>query len=154
MNPCQVSVSDLLTPIIGLLAVLIAYQQWRTNQRNEAINSKRLKHELYEKRYDVYLSARTLLREIMIQGKVTDKMLIDYWAGTNASRFLLKKEMTDYLEELEHKAVDLQTKMEEDAEGTPGYAGGAKERGEMKKWFHAQIAVLNEKFNPYLNLEE
>jgi hypothetical protein len=89
----------------------------------------------------------------MIQGEVTDNMIIDYWTSTNAARFLLKQETAEYLEEIYHKAVDLQTKMLDEAFGTPDYATGAKERGEMKKWFREQIEVLNTKFLPYLSLE-
>lgn len=152
MNYCGWDVSGLLILIIGIATVVIAYQQWKTNQRNENTNARRLKHELYEKRYAIYLAARSFLREIM-RSKITDTMLLDYWAGTNATRFLLNQEMTAYLEEIEHKAVDLQTKTEEEAHGTPEFATGARERGEMKKWFYAQISVLNEKFLPYLRLE-
>ena len=152
MNQCSEYLSGLLIPIIGIATTIIAYQQWRTNKKNEETNARRLKYELYEKRYAIYLSARSFLREIM-KGEITDKMLIDYWTGTNAARFLLKQEMATYLEEIEHKAVDLQTKIEMEAHGTPEFAKGAKERSEMKKWFYAQISVLNEKFLPYLQLE-
>ena len=59
----------LLTPIVGITTVLIALQQWRTNRKIQETNEKRLKHERYEKRFAVYDSARTFLREIMINGK-------------------------------------------------------------------------------------
>jgi ADP-heptose:LPS heptosyltransferase len=145
-------ISGFLTPIIGVATAIIAYQQWKTNKRNEDTNVKRLKHELYDKRFAVYLAARTLLRNIMVQGEVTDAMLIEYWTGVNAARFLLDKNITTYLEEIEHTAVDLQTKLTE-ARESGNLATDARERGELKKWFYAQIAVLNEKFYPYLGLE-
>ena len=72
-----------------------------------------MKHELYEKRFTIYLAARSLLRNIVVQANVTDAMLIEYWAGINPSRFLLNKDITEYLEKIEHKAVDLQTKLAE-----------------------------------------
>lgn len=152
MNFCEWDMARMLTPIIGIATVVIAYQQWRTNQRNEITNAQKLKHDLYEKRYAIYLAARSFLREIM-RGKITDTMLFNYWEGTNAARFLLDEEMTVYLEEIEHKAIDLQTKAEEEAHGTPEFATGAKERGEMKKWFYEQISILNERFLPFLRLE-
>lgn len=88
----------------------------------------------------------------MVQANVTDAMLIEYWAGINPSRFLLNKDITEYLEKIEHKAVDLQTKLAE-ARESEKQATEARERGELKKWFYAQIAVLNDKFQPYLSLE-
>ena len=144
--------SGFLTPIIGVATAIIAYQQWKTNKRNQETNAKRLKHELYEKRFAIYLAARSFLRNIVVQGNVTDAMLIEYWAGINPSRFLLNKDITDYLEKIEHKAVDLQTKLAE-ARESEKQATEARERGELKKWFYAQIAVLNDKFHPYLSLE-
>lgn len=146
--------AGLLTPVIGITTVIIAYQQWRTNQRSQETNAKRLKHELYEKRYAIYLAALSFLREIMVQGNVTDKMLLDYYTDTNASGFLLKKEITDYLQEINDRAVDLQTRMTEEEYGTQGYTQGAQERSEMKKWFYHQIGVLRGKFHPYLSIEE
>lgn len=36
----------LLTPVVAILGVYIAYQQWRTNRT-------RLKHELFDRRYSM-----------------------------------------------------------------------------------------------------
>jgi len=37
----------LLTPTVAILGVTIAYQQWR-------LNSKKFKHELYDRRLHIY----------------------------------------------------------------------------------------------------
>jgi hypothetical protein len=142
----------LITALIGLIAVYIAYQQWKTNRANQETNSKRLKMELYEKRFAIYDSARTFLRDTVVTSSVTDGMLVKYWAGINSARFLLDDELTKYLEEIERKAVDLQS-IQIEAQGPNGPSKGAHERGELKEWFYAQISILNEKFYPYLKLE-
>ena len=146
------SLSGFLTLLIALIAVMIAYQQWKTNKAQQVTYEKRLKHELYDKRFAIYQAARTFLRDTVVKPTISDKMLIDYWAGINAARFLLDDEISDYLEEIEHKAVDLQTN-QQSVDGKVNIAEGSKERGELKKWFYHQISVLNQKFYPYLNLK-
>lgn len=144
----------MLTPTIAILGIYIAYQQMRTNHRNQETNSKRFKHELYERRFDIYIEAATLLRNIvLLGGNVTDNMLTKYWSSINASQFLLSEELTAYLEELGDKAEDLKTKIIE-GQGTDNLANCAKERSELKKWFHAQRGVLNEKFYNFLKLDD
>ncbi|MCX6983729.1 MAG: hypothetical protein NT118_03110 [Lentisphaerae bacterium] len=103
--------SALLTPVVGIATTTIAYLQWRThrgikkinmeikeiNKRNEEINKNRYKHELYGKRYDIYLSARKLIKEINITTPITNEMLDDYWFEYNKAQFLLNDDMLDFL---------------------------------------------------------
>lgn len=155
MNDWSTFITALLTPLIGFITLYIVYQQWKTNKANEETNAKRLKHELYDRRFAIYEAARSFLRDIVVKGSISDEMLINYWSGINSARFLLDDDLTRYLEEIEKKAVDLQTKQIE-AQGPDGLSGlsvGARERGELKKWFYKQISVLNEKFYAYLKLE-
>ena len=88
----------------------------------------------------------------MAETSITNDMLIDYWNGISAARFLLSEDLTNYLEELEHKAVDLQNDQFEAKEMGP--STGAKERNVLKKWFYSQIGSLNEKFFEYLHIDE
>ncbi len=50
-------INALLTPIIAVLAVYIAYQQYLTNKKNSErqyyLNKKKLNFELYEKQYRI-----------------------------------------------------------------------------------------------------
>ena len=52
----------LLTPTIAVLGSLVAYLQWRTN-------SNRLKHELFERRYEQFMVISDFLASIMASGK-------------------------------------------------------------------------------------
>lgn len=152
MNDLPTFITALLTPLIGLIAIYIAYQQWKTNRANQETNAKRLKLELYNKRFAIYGAARTFLRGIAVNRSISDEMLVKYWAGINPARFLLDEELANYLEEIEKKAVDLQTiQIESQEPGGPSVR--ARERGELKKWFYKQIYILNENFHPYLKIE-
>ena len=150
MSECLVFFAGLLTPTIGIITVYIAYQQKKINQTREEINIKRLKHELYEKRFAIYDSARNFLRKITL-GKVTNEMIADYYTGTNAAHFLLNDDLTKFLESIVNKAIDLQTKQIEAKDNLPK---GAQERGEIKKWMYSQIKTLNEKFTTHLKLSD
>jgi len=137
------SIAALLTPVIAIATAIIAYQQWRTNQRIQETNEKRLKHERYDKRFAVYDSARTFLRNIMINGEdVSDTMIIEYWSGINPSRFLLNQEITAYLEGLEREVAKYQRERQ------------AAELKRMRTWAEEQVPILNNMFYPYLHLKD
>jgi hypothetical protein len=137
------TIAALLTPLIAIATAIIAYQQWKTNRRIQETNEKRLKHERYDKRFAVYDSVRTFLRNIMIHEKdVSDTMVIDYWSGINPSRFLLNEEIATYLEQIEHVI----TKFRETDE-VPGSKG-------IRTWAEEQVPILNGKFYPYLHLAD
>src|SRR3990172_1946606 len=137
------SIAALLTPVIAIATAIIAYQQWRTNQRIQETNEKRLKHERYDKRFAVYDSARTFLRNIMINGEdVSDTMIIEYWSGINPSRFLLNQEITAYLEGLEREVAKYQRERQ------------AAELKRMRTWAEEQVPILNNMFYPYLHSKD
>ncbi len=54
--------SALLVPTIAILGSIIAFQQWRTN-------TKRLKHELFDRRYEQFTVVLEFLGSIMTSGK-------------------------------------------------------------------------------------
>lgn len=58
--------SALLTPVIGILGVIIAYQQWR-------ISKNKIKLELYEKRFAVYEATLLFYQNIMVCNAETIK---------------------------------------------------------------------------------
>ena len=58
--------STLLTPIIAVIAVYIAYQQHKTNRDNFRLN-------LYEKRYSVYRAINDFISHIIVDAKVDDQ---------------------------------------------------------------------------------
>ena len=61
---------EALTVIIALIALWIAYQQWR-------INDLRLRHELYDRRLNVYKSLRKLLNDAVNADYETVSIIFD-----------------------------------------------------------------------------
>lgn len=140
--------SALLTPTIALIALYIAFQQWRTNRN-------KLKLELFERRYAFYESARTLLAAILTAGRATRQTTFEFLVATKGAQFVVGEEIASYFDkELYSKAVDLET-WESELKGNLSQADRGRLielQSQTKKWFADQYTVLDEKFKPLLQL--
>lgn len=76
------------TIIIAAAAVFISYQQWRLAQN-------KFKHDLYEKRLEIYLGAEKFLFSVIQTARVDQGALSELVKCTRNSIFLLKKEDFD-----------------------------------------------------------
>ncbi len=140
--------SALLTPFIAIAAIGIAVLQWK-------INRNRLKHELFDRRYEQYKSVTKFLGSIMGAGKVTDEAQREYLIGTTGVEFTFSKEISDYL----HKniwcpAIELETAQAE-FKGLP--VGEERSRlvhkaGDLKKQLCAELSEVENVFRPCLQL--
>lgn len=141
--------SALLVPTIAILGAIIAFQQWRTN-------TKRLKHELFDRRYEQFTVVREFLGSIMTSGKSKQDEQFKYLLGTKGMRFTFDKEIADYLEKnIWHPAIHLQC-LASELEGVP--AGKARtdnvqKQSEIKKKLNVELNSLEEKFAKYLQLQ-
>ncbi|OIP98866.1 MAG: hypothetical protein AUK35_09715 [Zetaproteobacteria bacterium CG2_30_46_52] len=138
----------LLTPTIAILGSFIAYRQWKLAQN-------RLKLELFDRRFSIYSATQSLLSSIMRDGKARDDEVYNFLTATREAKWLLSFSVADYLEkELYHKAIDLQT-LSFELKDLPAGIERTKNihtQADIKKWFFAQYAVVDEKFNVYLKL--
>jgi hypothetical protein len=140
--------SALLTPTVAVIGSFIAYRQWRTAQN-------KLKLELFDRRFNVYLAATTLLASIMGSGKAKDEDLFKFLSATRDAKWLLNIDVANYMDkELYHKAVELMT-FSDMLEGVPPgeeRTANIRKQAEIKKWFLTQYEVLDEKFSSFLKL--
>ena len=140
--------SALLTPFIAIAAISIAVLQWK-------INRNRLKHELFDRRYDQYQAVTGFLRSIMGAGKATIEMQQEYLNGTTGIEFTFSKEISDYL----HKnvwcpAIDLEC-VQSEFDGLP--TGEERSRlihkaEDIKKQLYAELNEVDSVFRQYLQL--
>ena len=70
--------SAAIAPVTACIAVLVAYQQWRTNR-------DRLRVELYDRRVTVLKAVRQYLSEVTALGRVPDNGLSDLVRGVSGS---------------------------------------------------------------------
>ena len=139
----------LLTPTVAVLGALIGYRQWRLAQN-------KLKLDLFDRRFKVYVAARDLLASIMTSGKAMDDKLFKFLVATREAKWLLDIDVANYLDkQVYHKALDLQT-LAAELEGVGVGEIRTKNvhaQADLKKWLMAQFDVLDQKFSPYLQLK-
>lgn len=82
--------SALLTPTIAVAVMLIAYLQWRTNYI-------RLKHELFDRRYEIFNVAVKFVLETSVDEIYRGRELINFLEGTSGAAFIFNSELGDLL---------------------------------------------------------
>lgn len=146
----------ILTIIIGLLAVYIAYQQYRTNQN-------KLRLDLYDKRFLVYTTFRNAILEIEKEGTISSKGLAEFFAKLNESDFLFKKDIIEYKNTFRNKLVRLrgaQNELEgllhtfQTEENRHLWKKSANEKVELALWFSKQHEEIKNRFGKYLNFKK
>ncbi len=94
--------SALLTPTIAAFAFFIAFQQWRTNRN-------RLKHELFDRRYEVFKKITEFIGSILASGEVHNQKTTQFLVDTKSVEFLFDKNIAHYIKEVYRKANELDT---------------------------------------------
>ena len=100
------SLTALLTPVIAVIAVYIAYQQWQTNQQ-------RLKIDLYDRRLSVYKAVTKYLNAVLRTLHPTLEDLSEFHRSTAEADFLFGPDIRKYLDDLYKHGVQLQRWKEE-----------------------------------------
>ena len=100
------SLTALLTPVIVVIAVYIAYQQWQTNQQ-------RLKIDLYDRRLSVYKAVTKYLNAVLTTLHPTLENLFEFHRSTAEADFLFGPDIRKYLDDLYKHGVQLQRWKEE-----------------------------------------
>lgn len=142
------TLAALLTPTIAVFGSFIAYRQWRTAQ-------KKLKLDLFDKRFAVYDAARSFILSVMTSGKAQPEEMYKFVAGTRGARWLLNDEIATYFDEqIRRNAVHLQ-ELDADLQDLPvgdERTRNVKRQREIKEWLIDQFKTLDEKFSPFLKL--
>lgn len=140
--------SALLTPTIAVLGAFIAWRQWRTDRN-------RLRHELFDRRYQQFTVIRDFLVSIMTSGKSKVEEQQKFLAGTRGIRFVFDKEMSDYVDStIWNLAVDLEC-LDSELLALPvgdERSKNVKRQSEIKKALNMELRNLEEKFARYLHL--
>jgi hypothetical protein len=146
-------INYLLTTFIALIAVYIAYQQYK-------VNRDKYKFELYEKRYKVYLGIAELLQYIVSKDDLEFEQIFIFEAKTNEGVFLFGVDINTFLNEIRTRAYDFQLahhRLSSTRSDNPA-VGEEKEKYLKKKtelllWFNEQRKITAVKFSKYLKLD-
>lgn len=90
----------LLTPIIAIIAVYIAWQQWKTNQQ-------KLNLERYDRRLHVYEEIRKILSIILRDAKANTDDLLKFRTSVSEADFLFGPEISEYIDEIYKHGLSL-----------------------------------------------
>ncbi len=136
----------------------IAKEQKGIAQQQAKLADIRLQHDLFERRFVIFEAARALILEVVRNSDVSDDGLRNFVRGTDKSVFLLEKEITDYLDDIRKKAIELQIAVARlrDPMFHPSEdrARVSAQRADLANWFFEQFDVLIEKFKPTLALDK
>lgn len=130
----------LIPIVLTIFGVYIAIQQYRTNR-------KKLKLDLFEKRYEVFSSINKFIGVVARSRRFDHQHGNDFLAGTRGAEFLFDSHIKSYVNEIWIKACDLETWAND--EKTSDHA---VEKAVHMKWFVAQFIEVDERFKKYMQL--
>ncbi|MGD9617052.1 MAG: hypothetical protein AB7H90_04870 [Alphaproteobacteria bacterium] len=143
---------------LGQGQLTIARRQARIANQQAQLADIRLRHDLFDRRFEVCEAARTLLLEVFKYGNVSNEDLGNFVRNTEKAAFFFDQGVADYLATLRRQAILLQeaASLLDDHHGvpvSPERTAAAHRRRELSEWFVAQFDVLLERFKPFLALD-
>lgn len=143
-----------LTAVIALTTTWIARQQYK-------VNKKRLKNELYDKRFEVYQLVDSFINDILREGKTSFDKAREFYIEASLSKFLFDDDINIYIKDLYNKAIKLCSLKDKiyPTDGSPGLPVG-KERSQICEkeaglltWFGDQKKESVIIFRKYLEIK-
>ncbi|MBI5021999.1 MAG: hypothetical protein HZB59_11240 [Ignavibacteriales bacterium] len=143
--------SGFLTPIIALIALWIAYRQFK-------IQEYRVRLDLYDRRLKIYEAIMKFLSGISQKGDSTWDEVLEFLRDTKEAKFLFKGEMKAHLDSIYNRAIKLQSVQEELKNKSlpigPEREAFAKQMSEHYKWLKSQYKTTDELFLKYIRLDQ
>jgi hypothetical protein len=141
----------LLTPIIGIIATYIAWQQWKTNQN-------KLKLDRYERRLQVYKEVVRFISIGIRDANYDNNELMTFRSKVSEADFLFGEEISKYIDELHSRAVNLHRWNQEYRDYSQpkpeGYDHGKVVEEEHRElvWVTSQLEPARNIFKKYLDV--
>ena len=143
---------SMLTPMIAVITVYIAWQQWRLNER-------KLNLELYDRRLKVYGEVKQILSIILRDAKASYEDLGKFYGAASEADFLFGPEIQNYIEEIYQHGVQLQSWNSQYCDYTKPIPEGYDHKkvcdgmhSELM-WLTHQFEPAKQKFKNYLSIE-
>ena len=156
MSPSTISswlqvLQGLLTPVIGVIALYIAWQQWKGNKLKLVLDR-------YDRRLEVYKNVVAFLRRVQRDFKLEVSDIQKFITDTAEADFLFEPEIAEYLDEMYKRAWTLWCATKEYRDFTqpvpPGYDHQkiVADMHEQELWFTNQFVTAKQKFKSYLDI--
>ncbi len=145
---------SLLTPLIAIIMVYIAFQQWRTNHL-------KTRFQLFDLRLKIYNATMDLIFTIITQGIATQEHVLKYDLETVNAKFLFGDDINEYLSSIREKATALKRihkKIEKMIERNKSKNNEIEEKNNLEdeifSWFTIQPDKVKDIFSKYLDLSK
>lgn len=136
-----------LTPTVAIVGLVIALQQSWTNK-------KRLRHELFDRRYEQFSAIRDFLAYVALGGRVDQERQVEFISATRGSLFIFGKHISDYVESVWKDSLKIQ-RIEAELEGLSvgdERTSKVREQREILDRLNDDLKNLETKFSRYLRL--
>ena len=141
----------LLTPLIAAIAVYIAWQQWKTNERKTVLDR-------YDRRLRVYQRVIEFVSLVLIDFKPQPREIARFRAEVAEADFLFGPEIPAYIQELSTQALQSWRALTDYEKLTNSPLQGhdhqplADEMHNRETWLTQQHAAALQKFKKYLDV--
>jgi hypothetical protein len=106
-NSLFIFFSGILTPLIALISVYIAYQQYVINKNMLKHDSYKLKRDSYDRRYHIFQIIKEFPVKMYENGNIEPEEWNNFKAQINERKFLFDKGTNKFLEDLINKAFEM-----------------------------------------------
>ncbi len=142
--------TTIITTLVAVLVALITWSQWATNRA-------RLRHELFDRRYEVYEQIAAFIAEILTSGRVPQGEPEGFRHRTKTAYFLFAcdNDIKVLITEISQKAADLQG-WEATLESLSGEERqkNLEAQRAVKDWLKQTLDSLETRFEKYLKLTD
>jgi len=143
------ALSALLTPVIAIVTMYIAIQQYRSSGRKYRL-------ELFDRRYVVFAAVRDFILAGIRQATVTTDEIFDLNAKTRDAFFLFDDSVEKYVDDLRSKGARLQYIYERLGDMSLGVGEErsqlAEEHAELLNWFSSQFSGSKQAFKKFMRV--
>ena len=139
----------LLTPMIAIVTIYIAWQQMK-------INNQKLTLDKYDRRLKVYSDVKQFISIIQKTRKVKDEDLVKLQEAMSVADFLFNRDIPEYLKEIHNHAAlflewsDKKSDYSESESSKSELNKIIKGLGEERTWLTRQQEVSKDLFRKYL----
>ncbi len=132
----------LLTPVIAVITVYIAWQQWRLNKQKWSLDT-------YDRKLRIYQCVVEMRRLIMKDPRPEIQDILKFGADTAEADFLFPEEIPKYINEIYSHAAKLHAARGQMRSDSPNLRN---EVTQEEIWFNGQYDVAKERFKKYLKI--
>ena len=138
--------SALLTPTIAIFGSIIAWQQWRINQ-------KRLKNEHYDRRIKIYERIAGYIADVITTGRADTSEDMAMMRESRRAIFVFGEDIDQFVKQVYDKSTELHTLQAVQNQ----YKGKKLEKNldkqaAIKDWFKNELINMPKRFEKYLKL--